>query len=76
MSNELIVCDTKESIEAFRLLAIKGALKLEVIGMRRRGKSVLSIVKQEFGLKGTKEKVYDQYVALLKEKGILVDTKA
>jgi len=32
-----IICNTPESIMAFRLLALKGALKLEIFGMKRRG---------------------------------------
>ena len=37
------------------------ALKLETLGMNRRGQSVYSIVKKEFNLKGNKKKVYDDF---------------
>ena len=64
--------DKPEQIEAFRLLALKGALKLETKGMKMsRGQSAYSIVKQMTGLKGNKQRVYDQYVELLKQNGIL-----
>jgi hypothetical protein len=68
----MIVADTPEKIEAFRLLALKGALSLEVKGMKRRGRSALSIVKAEFGLKGTAKTVLPQYENILRTRGILV----
>lgn len=59
-------------VEAYRLLALKGALKLECLGMKRsRSPSAYAMVKREFGLKGTKEKVLELYTELLKQKGIL-----
>tara|TARA_R100000908_G_C3606585_1_gene58937 strand:- start:25 stop:159 length:135 start_codon:yes stop_codon:yes gene_type:complete len=42
-------------------------LKLEMLGMKRRGQSAYSIVKQETGLKGSKQKVYDQLTEILKQ---------
>ena len=57
----------KENINVFRLLTLKGALKMEIAGMKRRGRSVYAIVKEEFGFKGSKQKVYDQLVAYIEE---------
>ena len=48
---------TPDDIDKFRLLTLKSALKLEILGMNRRGQSAYSIVKQEFGFKGSKAKV-------------------
>ena len=48
-----------------RLLVLKSALKLEISGLRRRGRSAYSIIKSEFNLKGNKQKVYDQFVAIV-----------
>ena len=53
----------------FFLLAMGGALKLELVGMQRRGRSIYSVVKQEFGFKGNKQKVLDQFELYIKEKG-------
>ena len=39
MPNETIICDTPESINAFVVLACRGALNLEKLGMKRRGTS-------------------------------------
>lgn len=54
------VLDTPEKIELFRLGALHKMLKLETLGMTRRGQSAYSIIKQETGLKGSKQKVFDQ----------------
>ena len=43
-----------------RIAVLVGALKLEVLGMTRRGRSVYSIVKDEFGLRGNKKRVLEQ----------------
>jgi hypothetical protein len=68
----MIVCDTPDKIEAFRLLALRGALKLECKGLRRKGQSVATLVKREFSLRGTNQQVLDQFEALLQERWILV----
>ena len=49
-----------ENISLFRLITLKHALKLETLGMKKRGKSAYAIVKEEFNLKGNKQKVYEQ----------------
>jgi len=51
----------KENINIFRLLTLKSALKLEILGMKRRGKSVYSIIKKEFDFKGNKQSVFNQF---------------
>ena len=55
-----MIIDTPDQIELFRLCALSGALKLEVLGMTRRGRSVYSIVKQELGFTGSKKRVLEQ----------------
>ena len=57
----------KENINAFRLRTLHKMLKLETLGMTRRGQSAYAIIKQETGLKGSKQKVYDQLTELLKQ---------
>lgn len=49
---------TGNEIGAFRLLALKGALHLECLGMKRSGRSAYNIVRAEFGLKGNKHSVW------------------
>ena len=43
-----------------RIAVLVGALKLEVLGMKRRGRSVYAIVKEVFGLRGNKMRVLEQ----------------
>ena len=61
------VLDTPEQIAQFRLNSLHKMLKLEILGMTRRGQSAYSIIKQETGLKGSKQKVYDQLTEILKQ---------
>jgi hypothetical protein len=56
---------TGDAINQYRALALLSALKLEVLGMKRRGPSVYSVVKREYNLKGSKQSVYDQLKSLL-----------
>lgn len=42
---------TGSNIDRFQLVVWKHAIKLEMLGMHRRGRSCLSIVKDAFGLK-------------------------
>ena len=58
-----------------RLLTMRAGLKLELKGLQMtRGVSCYALVKQETGLKGSKQKVYDQFEVMLKEAGILQET--
>lgn len=51
MSDELIICDTPDKIQFFRLLSLRGRLKLEMKGMRFRGRSTTAAaIKKMFGL--------------------------
>ena len=56
----MIAYDSVEEIQAFRMRSLRGALKLEILGMKRRGRSAYSIIKEEFGLKGNRQKVLEQ----------------
>ena len=57
--------NTPTQIEAFRFKTLLRGLKLELAGMKMsRGRSCYSIIKEEFNLKGSKQKVYDQFKQL------------
>ena len=53
------------SVELYRWQVLKQALKMEILGMKRRGKSAYSIIKEEFNLKGNKQKVLKQLEEIL-----------
>ena len=61
------VCDTPEQIDMFRFLSLRSALKLECLGMTRRGQSAYSIIKAEYGFKGNKKSVLEQMEEIIKE---------
>jgi hypothetical protein len=63
-----MVLDTPGQIEMFRYKTLLRGLRLEIAGMQMsRGRSCYSIVKSEFGLKGSKQKVYDQFKLMLEQ---------
>ncbi len=58
---------TGDSVRLVQMVAQKYALKLEVLGMRRHGRSIYSIVKQQYGLTGNKKTVLAKLEALIEE---------
>jgi|APCry1669188970_1035186.scaffolds.fasta_scaffold02710_1 hypothetical protein len=69
------ILDNPEQIAAFRLLTLRSMLKLEILGMTRRGRSAYSIIKEELGLKGNKTRVYNQLSAMLQRPGFNQEAK-
>lgn len=59
--------DDKGGIEAFRLLSLKGRLEKEMRGIRFK-ESTFGAVRREFGFRGNRQRVYDQYMVMLREK--------
>jgi hypothetical protein len=55
----------EKQIAEFRLRTLHKMLKLELLGMKRRGQSAYAIIKQETGFTGSKQKVYDKLDDLL-----------
>ena len=54
-----------DNVELYRWQVLKQALKMEISGMKRRGKSAYSRIKEEFNLKGNKQKVLKQLEEIL-----------
>ena len=71
--NGTLVFDTPKGIEAFRLLALKGALKLETLGLRASRGYLASVqVRKIIGSKTrNKEMLLQEYLFWLRERGIL-----
>jgi len=63
----MIILDTPEQIDMFRFLSLRSALKMECLGMSRRGQSAYAIVKAEYGFKGNKKSVLEQMEKIIKE---------
>ena len=55
---------TGDNIDLFRMSVLEKALKMELLGMKGRGRSAYSVIKSEFGLKGNRQSVYDQFKAI------------
>lgn len=55
------------NVPVARMVALKHALSLELKGLGRRGRSVYSIIKQEFGLTGNRQQVYMQFCELTEQ---------
>ena len=54
--------NTPEQINMYRQRVLLKGLKMELRGMRlTRGRTCYSVIKQEYGLKGNKQSVYDQF---------------
>jgi len=54
----------QEAMAIQRLLTIKHAVKLEIIGMKRKGRSAYALAKQKYNLRGNRESVYTQLCEL------------
>ena len=68
----MICLDTPEQIDGARMLVLRRGLKVELIGMRlTRGRTCYSMIKEEFNLKGNKEKVLKDFEEILRANNIL-----
>tara|TARA_R110001592_G_scaffold259994_1_gene524283 strand:+ start:128 stop:337 length:210 start_codon:yes stop_codon:yes gene_type:complete len=68
----MICLDTPEQIDGARMLVLRSGLKVELIGMRlTRGRTCYSMIKEEFNLKGNKEKVLKDFEEILRANNIL-----
>ena len=56
----MMIADTPDKIEWTRLLYLRYGLRMEVVGLKSRGRSAYSIAKEELGIKGSRQKVLDE----------------
>lgn len=63
----MITLETPEQIDMFDFIRLRSALKLECLGMSRRGQSAYSIIKAKYGFKGNKKSVLEQMEQIIKE---------
>ena len=68
---------TGTDIDKYRMLVLRSALKLEAVGLRRRGRSVTSIVRTEFGIKARRTtSVLREFEDMLRAAGVLAERTA
>lgn len=61
---------TGDGIPLVRLVTLKAGLKLEIVGMRvSRGPTCYSILKKQYGLKGTRQRVLEQVECMIRGHG-------
>lgn len=54
------------AVNVYRMMTLASGLSMETRGMRlTRGRTCYSIIKEEFGLRGNKQKVLDQFLPLV-----------
>lgn len=71
---KIIVCDTPEAINAYRMLTLRSAMKLHLKGIRFRF-NPFTVAKAQYQLKGTNEEVLKKYEELLVKLEILHEKK-
>lgn len=77
--NNPLIADTPEAIQAFRLLALRSALKLEIAGLKlSRGVRASALVREALTDAGKKAprklpELSDTFAAYLREIRVLVD---
>ena len=62
-----MIIDTPNHIELYTMMVQKQALKLEIYGMKTRGKSAYALIKEIYGLKGSKQKVLEQFTKIIED---------
>jgi len=61
----MTVMDTKQGINWFRMRTMQAALRLEVAGMHHSKLSVYAQIKREYGLRGSKARVLEQFTQMV-----------
>ena len=64
----MIIADTPEKIDLYRMHVLHKMLKLELVGikMNRGGQpTAYSAIKKEYSLKGSRQKVYDTMTEII-----------
>jgi hypothetical protein len=49
------------------MLSQKASLELEIKGLRKKGRTMYSMIKQEYNLRGSRESVLEQFGNFIKE---------
>ena len=60
-----MIIDKPEDIDLYSIMVKRSALVLEMRGMKRRGRSAYSLIKEEFGLKGNKQRIFEQLTEII-----------
>ena len=62
-----MIIDNPNHIELYQMMIQKQALKLEIYGLKTRGKSAYVLIKEMYKLKGSKQKVLEQFTKMIED---------
>ena len=62
-----MVITNPNHIELYAMQCQKQALKLEIYGMKTRGRSAYSLIKEIYGLKGSRQRVLEQFTKTIED---------
>ena len=60
-----MIIDKPNHIELYRMMVQRQALKLQMKGIKTRGRSAYSLIKEQYGLKGNITKVYTEFTVMI-----------
>ena len=60
-----MIIDNPNHIELYQMMVQKQALKLEIYGMKTRGRSAYALIKEIYNLKGSKQRVLEQFTEII-----------
>jgi len=66
----MMIAENKYQIQLYSMLALRARLRLELVGLKGRGRTAYSLLKEELGIKGSKQKVLDsvnEIIQVMKE---------
>ena len=62
-----MIIDNPNHIELYRMMVQKQALILEMHNMKTRGRSAYSLIKEQYKLKGNRQKVLEQFTKMIED---------
>ena len=62
-----MIIDNPNHIELYQMLVQKQALKLEIYGLKTRGRSAYALINEIYELKGSKQKVLEQFTKIIED---------
>ena len=66
--NKKMIIDNPNHIELYTMMVKQKALELEILtGMKNRGRSAYALIKEIYKLKGSKQKVLEQFTKIIED---------
>ena len=62
-----MIIDNPNHIELYQMMVQKQALKLEILGIMRSGRSAYTVIKEMYKLEGSKQKVLEQFTKMIED---------